>query len=55
MPKNFKIFLTVLFIVIITFLAIKGLSMENDWTCVNGNWVSNGQPTSPMPTILCDK
>ncbi|MDI6820808.1 MAG: GerMN domain-containing protein [Patescibacteria group bacterium] len=28
---------------------------EDDWICVDGEWVKHGNPTAPMPTVLCDE
>lgn len=26
---------------------------EDDWMCVNGEWVKHGVPSAPMPTEPC--
>ncbi|MCL4364569.1 hypothetical protein M1328_05025 [Patescibacteria group bacterium] len=28
---------------------------EDDWICVNGNWVKHGRPNLPKPTGICSK
>lgn len=50
------------FIIIIAVLAILALwffirfvvgGPEDDWICVDGEWVKHGNPSAPMPTELC--
>lgn len=51
-----KVFISV----ILFFLAIaagtvlvKNLSNEDDWICVNGQWIEHGNPSAPKPTKQC--
>lgn len=36
-------------------LSLKLLSNEDDWICVNGQWVKHGNPRAPMLTGGCGK
>ena len=54
MSKPFKIFLLILIIIFVA-LAIRFLfgGSEDDWICVDGEWVKHGVPSAPKPTELC--
>ncbi len=54
-----KFILKVLIIMIISVFAIFFLrfiigSSEDDWICVNGEWIKHGVPKAPMPIQKCD-
>ncbi|MFH1412699.1 MAG: hypothetical protein ABIG10_01580 [bacterium] len=53
MPKALKIILTIIIVLALAMLAIKGLSNEDDWICVDKEWVKHGNPNAPMPIIEC--
>lgn len=53
--KIIKIVLIVIGVAVVAVLAVKGLSQEDDWICVDGQWVKHGVPSAPMPTEPCDK
>ena len=54
MNKLLKISLLILIIIFIAF-AIRFLfgGSEDDWICVDGEWVKHGVPYAPKPTGLC--
>lgn len=49
-----KIFLTLL-IVGIFWIAVRFIigGSEDDWICVDGQWVKHGAPSAPMPAQPC--
>ena len=55
MKKTLKICLIVILIIFMLFFIrfVIGGS-EDDWICVNGEWVKHGVPSAPMPTGPCD-
>jgi len=56
MKKLFPIAITVLILIIIVFFfrfVIGG--SEDDWICVEGEWVRHGVPYAPMPETGCEK
>ncbi|MCX6791279.1 MAG: GerMN domain-containing protein [Candidatus Gribaldobacteria bacterium] len=54
MKKVILIIIFGLFLVGIIFLAIRFLSgPEDSWLCQNGVWVKHGQPSEPMPSVIC--
>ena len=54
MNKLLKILLLILIIIFVVF-AIRFLlgGSEDDWICVNGEWVKHGVPAAPKPTTGC--
>jgi len=51
-----KIFLVIIFIALmiaIIFAAVRYVRAEDDWICVQGEWVENGCPQLPKPTVGC--
>ena len=54
MSKPFKIFLLILIIIFVA-LAIRFLfgGSEDDWICVDGEWVKHGVPYASKPTSGC--
>jgi hypothetical protein len=48
--------LAVIFIAIIILFGIRFIfgGPEDDWICVNGEWVKHGMPSAPMPTEICE-
>ncbi len=53
MAKIIKIAIIAIFAVGLLMALVKGLSREDDWICVNGEWVKHGMPSAPMPTESC--
>jgi len=53
-----KIYKTLLFILafVILVFALRFLigGSEDDWICVDGEWIKHGVPSAPMPTELCE-
>jgi hypothetical protein len=47
-----RIFVIIL-IVILTILFIRILSQEDDWICVDNDWIKHGVPSAPKPTEPC--
>lgn len=43
----------ILIIVIVLVLALKLFSYEDDWICVNGEWIEHGVPGSAKPDGYC--
>ncbi len=52
-PRIIKIAFVVIGVMAIAMLLVKGLSKEDDWICVNGEWVKHGAPSAPMPAEPC--
>ena len=50
--KKRKWWLIILLIVIVV-LAIRLISQEDDWICVDGEWVKHGVPKSTKPEGYC--
>ena len=53
MSKKSIIFLIIIAVVAFGIVAILKFSSEDFWTCVNGQWVKHGNPSSSMPTFGC--
>jgi len=55
MKNILKIFTIIIAVILILFFMrfVIGGS-EDDWICVNGEWVKHGVPSAPMPTEPCD-
>ncbi|MDX9893174.1 MAG: DUF2178 domain-containing protein [Patescibacteria group bacterium] len=45
--------LVLIFFVIMAIAALRLFSGEDNWLCVNGQWVKHGQPDFPAPSIEC--
>lgn len=43
----------IILLVIILIFAIKILSNEDDWICVNGEWIKHGSPKAEKPKGYC--
>lgn len=43
-----------LLVVVLFIILVKGLSGEDDWICKNGQWIRHGNPSSQMPTNICN-
>ncbi|MBU4332244.1 hypothetical protein KKD19_02590 [Patescibacteria group bacterium] len=56
MKTLFKVLL-IIFIVIIVWFIIRFVigGPEDDWICVEGQWVKHGAPATPKPEGDCDK
>ena len=53
--KILKIFIIIVAILIIwVFIRFVIGGPEDDWICVNGEWVKHGVPSAPMPTEPCN-
>jgi len=53
--KIFKIFIIIVVILILwVFVRFVIGGDEDDWICVNGEWVKHGVPNAPMPTEPCN-
>ena len=50
LPKFIKI---LLIIVIVGFLLLVVRGSEDDWICVEGEWVKHGVPSAPKPEEPC--
>lgn len=50
--KIFTIIVAVILIVFFLRFVIGG--SEDDWICVDGEWVKHGVPSAPKPTESCD-
>ncbi len=50
--KIFTIIVVAIFILFFIRFIIGG--SEDDWICVNGEWVKHGVPNAPMPTEPCN-
>ncbi len=48
-----KELLIIILIIILAVFLIKTLSNEDDWICVDDDWVKHGVPNAPKPTTLC--
>ncbi len=48
-----KRILVIILIVVLTILFIKILSQEDDWICVDDDWIKHGYPSAPKPTEPC--
>jgi len=57
MSKSKKYILGIVLIVLFTgaFLRFVIGGSEDDWICVDGEWVKHGVPSVPMPIKPCDK
>ena len=45
--------LVVILILILAILIIRTISQEDDWICVDGEWIKHGYPSFPKPTRPC--
>lgn len=53
--KILKIFIIIVAILILwVFIRFVIGGPEDDWICVNGEWVKHGVPSAPMPTEPCN-
>ena len=50
--KKRKWWLIILLVIILIF-AIRLMTQEDDWICVDGEWVEHGMPSSQKPTGYC--
>jgi len=50
--KIFAIIVAILVLWIFMRFVIGG--SEDDWICVNGEWIKHGMPSKPMPTEPCN-
>ncbi len=48
-----KRILVIILIVVLTILFIRILSQEDDWICVDNDWIKHGYPSAPKPTEPC--
>ncbi len=50
-----KIF-TIIIAILIVWLFIRFVigGPEDDWVCVDGEWIEHGVPSAPMPTEPCN-
>jgi len=48
-----KRILVIILIVVLTMLFIRILSQEDDWICVDNDWIKHGYPSAPKPTEPC--
>jgi hypothetical protein len=55
MGKLVNIILVVVIALAILMVGLKTFSNEDDWLCVNGEWVKHGNPSSPKPIAFCEK
>lgn len=46
--------IAVFVVVLIIIAALRLVTPEDNWLCVNGEWVKHGQPSSPPPATGCD-
>lgn len=52
MTKKLALPLLLVFVASLILLA-RGISGEDSWTCVNGEWIKHGEPSAPRPTKGC--
>ncbi|MFH1290544.1 MAG: hypothetical protein ABIH92_03990 [Nanoarchaeota archaeon] len=55
MKKRWKIFLIVVVLILVLMVAVKTLSNEDDWICVDGKWVKHGYPVAEKPAEPCEE
>ena len=48
-----KKIVVIILMVVLAILLIKILSQEDDWICVDNDWIKHGAPSAPKPTELC--
>ena len=48
-----KRILVIILIVVLIILFIRILSQEDDWICVDNDWIKHGYPSAPKPTTPC--
>ena len=57
MARNKKIFTIIIAVVIIAavwfFIRFVVGGPEDDWICVDGQWMKHGVPSAPTPTAPC--
>lgn len=54
MLKKILISILVILIVVVAIVAFARVATgEDNWICVNGEWVKHGNPSSPMPDGGC--
>lgn len=55
--KKILIFAGIIFVLIIIWLGIRFIlgGLEDDWICVNNQWVKHGNPSGPKPTGICSQ
>lgn len=53
MKKALYIIISIIIFFGVAMVLVKGLSQEDDWLCVNNQWVKHGQPSAPQPTTGC--
>lgn len=53
MKKLLKISLVVVFVLVVIVLGIRTFLNEDDWICVDGEWVKHGNPSASKPTEFC--
>ncbi|MBU0466731.1 MAG: hypothetical protein KJ718_03300 [Nanoarchaeota archaeon] len=55
MNKTLKIILIVVVVVLVLMVALKTLSNEDDWICVEGKWERHGWPSAEKPPEPCEE
>ncbi len=55
MNKTLKITGIILLAILVVIAGIRTFSNEDDWLCVNGEWVKHGNPSAPKPITFCEK
>jgi hypothetical protein len=51
--KTRNIILLILAVALCVIVVLKLAGNEDDWLCVNGQWIKHGQPSAPMPPGGC--
>ena len=55
MKKILKITVIILILVFLLMIALKTLTQEDDWICVNGKWERHGWPYAEKPPEPCEE
>lgn len=53
--KTLYILVASIIILVALVAGLRLFSGEDDWICVNGQWVEHGHPSFPAPTVECRK
>ena len=52
--KNLIGAIIIFVIIIIALLALKFSTVEDSWSCINGQWIKHGKPSTSAPTTSCE-
>jgi len=54
MKKSTKIMIGVLITLAIIIIGARIITPEDTWICSDGEWIKHGNPSSEMPTTICE-